>query len=301
MFTGATPDSRKSVADYLKVARTALKRYISHKYTRGENTLSVYLLDPRAEGRLRQPEPLTSEELETVVDEVATELGMHSGSHFVVLTDDDVRPRLYAALRPSLPHVAVLSYAELSPDMNITPIARFNPPLEAYDESVFRLIASLPGNDAPLPELAGLQGNPALPAGLAGTGGHAPEQITDSLQARYPFEMEHPAAKHLVDVMWAGLLASMTAAELPRDSTLAKVIETVLRAPGVSASKIGKFVFTMAEAASAMVEENLAPAPADMALSAAAEAHDRLESGAHRLVQSFARDGFAARYKGVLA
>ena len=33
--------------------RNALKRYISHKYTRGGNTLVVYLLDPQIEETVR--------------------------------------------------------------------------------------------------------------------------------------------------------------------------------------------------------------------------------------------------------
>ena len=40
--------------------RAALKRYVSHKYARGQNTLIVYLLDPQIEETIRSSVQHTS-------------------------------------------------------------------------------------------------------------------------------------------------------------------------------------------------------------------------------------------------
>ncbi len=115
--------------------RNALKRYISHKYTRGGNTLVVYLLDPQIEETVRgsiqhtqsgsylalEPE-ITQEILSAVRGEVGNL--PPTAQNPVILTTMEIRRYFRKLVELEFPHLAVLSYQELSPDMNIQPIAR---------------------------------------------------------------------------------------------------------------------------------------------------------------------------------
>ncbi len=115
------------IADYV---RSALKRYISHKYTRGNNTLIVHLMDPAVESRLREPTRLDSQERELLLEAVESEIGSlpPASQNPVILTTTCVRSKLRQAVALEYPRLAVLSYLELNPDMNIQPIARIGWP-----------------------------------------------------------------------------------------------------------------------------------------------------------------------------
>ena len=117
-----------SAIEMAECVRMQQKRYISHKYTRGQNTLIVYLMDPKFEERLSDPRPLTETELRKLLDAVSTEVGSMppTAQNPVVLTTALIRYRLRKALRGAFPRLSVLSYQELSPDMNIQPIARIS-------------------------------------------------------------------------------------------------------------------------------------------------------------------------------
>jgi type III secretion protein V len=117
-----------TVADYVSNVRASLKRYISHKYTRGQNTLIVYLLDPQIEARLRDPTELRLEERTEFIRCVRTEVGSlpPTAQEPVLLTSFECRLRLRNELRHEFPRLMVVSYQELSPDMNIQPIARIS-------------------------------------------------------------------------------------------------------------------------------------------------------------------------------
>ncbi len=106
--------------------RMVLKRYISHKYTRGQNTLIVYLVDPALEKRLADARPLSPAEARSLLDAFDNEVGSlpPTAQTPVALTTASIRYRLRQELRGAFPGLAVLSYQELSPDMNIQPIAR---------------------------------------------------------------------------------------------------------------------------------------------------------------------------------
>jgi hypothetical protein len=143
--------------DHIESVRSSLKRYISHKYTRGSNTLIVYLMDPQAEGRLSQPALLNDSERKTLIMEVHREIGSlpPPAQAPVILTTYEVRHRLWEILHLEFDELAVLSYQELSPDMNIQPIARISPELQPYDEGFYRLIESLPVFSEPHSERRG--------------------------------------------------------------------------------------------------------------------------------------------------
>lgn len=117
--------------------RNALKRYISHKYTRGGNTLVVYLLDPQIEETVRSSiqhtqsgsylalEPEVTQEVLTAVRNEVGNLPP-TAQNPVILTTMEIRRYFRKLVELEFPHLAVLSYQELSPDMNIQPIARIS-------------------------------------------------------------------------------------------------------------------------------------------------------------------------------
>lgn len=113
------------LADFV---RMSLKRYLSHKYTRGGNTLVVYLMDPKVERRVAECDarPLSDEEHQRLLTAINDEVGSlpPTASQPVLLTTFDVRRRLRRLICDAFPRLAVVSYQELSPDMNIQPIAR---------------------------------------------------------------------------------------------------------------------------------------------------------------------------------
>jgi len=117
--------------------RAALKRYISHKYTRGQSTLIVYLLDPQIEETVRSSVQHTSsgsylalepEITQEILASVRNEVGNlpPSAQQPVVLTTMEIRRYFRKLVELEFPHLAVLSYQELSPEMNIQPIARIS-------------------------------------------------------------------------------------------------------------------------------------------------------------------------------
>ena len=115
--------------------RQSLKRYISFKYSRGRSTLAVYLLDPEIEDIVKSSiqvtpsgsylaiEPDISGE---ILSAVRREIGQtpSSAQQPAILTSPDIRRYLRRLIEMEFPYVAVLSYQELTPEMNIQPLAR---------------------------------------------------------------------------------------------------------------------------------------------------------------------------------
>ena len=115
--------------------RAALKRYVSHKYSRRQNTLIVYLLDPQIEETVRSSVQHTSsgsylalepEITQEILTAVRNEVGNlpASAQQPVILTTMEIRRYFRKLVELEFPHLAVVSYQELSPEMNIQPIAR---------------------------------------------------------------------------------------------------------------------------------------------------------------------------------
>jgi type III secretion protein V len=122
------PPAETNALEIAEYVRMCLKQYISHKYTRGQNTLVVYLVEPKIEERLRDPRLYDEAETRELLDAVHSEVANlpPTAQNPVILTTATVRHRLRGQLQGSFPHLAVLSYQELSPDMNIQPIARIS-------------------------------------------------------------------------------------------------------------------------------------------------------------------------------
>jgi type III secretion protein V len=108
--------------------RAAQKRYVSHKYARGTNTLIVYLLDPQIEsaGTHLALEPDIAQE---IVQAVKNECGHlpPTAQRPVILTSMDIRRYVRKLLEYEFnPPFSVVSYQELSPELNIQPVARIS-------------------------------------------------------------------------------------------------------------------------------------------------------------------------------
>lgn len=122
--------SNLTSSDYSSYVRTSLRRYISHKYTRGASTLTVYLLDREIEKRIGNidAQPLTAAEHEEFKKAVRQEVDSlpPTAKTPVVLTIMGIRKTVRNLIKADFPNLAVLSYTDLSPDMNIQPIARIS-------------------------------------------------------------------------------------------------------------------------------------------------------------------------------
>lgn len=123
------PQGELTVAEYADLVRASLKRYISHKYTRGAGTLIVYLLDRQIEKRLSKfgAQGVTSQERYRLIEAVRSEVhGPPVILNPVFLTSFKTRKPLHKLLAQEFPRLAVISYQELSPDMSIQPLARIS-------------------------------------------------------------------------------------------------------------------------------------------------------------------------------
>jgi hypothetical protein len=118
------------LTEYCDCVRTAMRRQLSHKYTRGGNTLVVYLLAPAIENRLMDRKELSPMERKEFLTAIGGEVGNlpPTAQVPVILTTWQIRRRLRDLIAYDLPRTAVLSYQDLSPDMNIQPLARIDLP-----------------------------------------------------------------------------------------------------------------------------------------------------------------------------
>jgi len=115
--------------------RSSLKRHISHKYSSGQNILPAYLLAPAVEdavrGGIRQTsagsylalDPGISKKLVEMIKRTVGDLAA-STQKPVLLTSMDIRRYLRKMIEQDLYDLPVLSYQELTQDINIQPLAR---------------------------------------------------------------------------------------------------------------------------------------------------------------------------------
>jgi type III secretion protein V len=110
-----------------EAARRALRRHIGHRCA-GVGPLAVLLLDPRTENAVRDA---LSGEVLALDPEVATQLlealdreVRAQDAPPVVLASADVRRALRGLVAPRFPGVAVLSYDDLPPELQVRPVGR---------------------------------------------------------------------------------------------------------------------------------------------------------------------------------
>ncbi len=115
--------------------RSSLKRHISHKYASGQNILPAYLLAPNVEdtvrGAIRQTsagsylalDPAASKRLVENIRKTVGDLTA-AAQRPVLLTSMDIRRYLRKMIEQDLYDLPVLSYQELTQEINIQPLAR---------------------------------------------------------------------------------------------------------------------------------------------------------------------------------
>ncbi len=115
--------------------RSALKRYISHKHASGQNLMSAYLLAPAVEDTLRGAVRQTSGGSylaldppvgKRLIENIRKTVGDLADRPYkpVLLTSMDIRRYLRKMIEQDLYELPVLSYQELTPDINIQPLGR---------------------------------------------------------------------------------------------------------------------------------------------------------------------------------
>jgi type III secretion protein V len=120
------------LADYV---RTSLKRYISYKYSGGQNILAVYLLDPGTEDVIRKSirqtsagsylalEPNAAKKIVTTVKEEVGDFSQETNRP-VLLTSMDIRRYVRKLIELELYELPVLSHQELTEEITIQPLGR---------------------------------------------------------------------------------------------------------------------------------------------------------------------------------
>jgi type III secretion protein V len=120
------------LAEYV---RSSLKRHISHKFSAGANMLPAYLLAPDVEETLRSAVRQTSAGSylaldpgvgKRLVENIKSTVGdINAAAHKpVLLTSMDIRRYLRKMVEQELFELPVLSYQEMTQEINIQPLAR---------------------------------------------------------------------------------------------------------------------------------------------------------------------------------
>jgi type III secretion protein V len=120
------------LAEYVRIA---LKRYISHKFSAGQNMLPAYLLSPSIEDEVRTSIRQTSggsylaldpQSSKRIVQAVKLATGdISTVAHRpVLLTSMDIRRYVRKLIEQDVGDLAVVSYQEITADVNIQPLAR---------------------------------------------------------------------------------------------------------------------------------------------------------------------------------
>lgn len=117
--------------------RSALKRYISYKFSRGQNMLAVYLLDESLEESIRKAVRQTSAGaylalepriVKSFLDSVRSNVGNLSEGNQrpVLLTSLDVRRYTRKLVEQEFPELPVLSHQELTEEITVQPMGRIS-------------------------------------------------------------------------------------------------------------------------------------------------------------------------------
>ena len=115
--------------------REGLSRYITHKYSKRDGTLAVYLVDQAIEemiaGSVRTseegtylalPPEVTREILEAVTERVRDDVEV--GRTPILLTDRRARRYLKRLVSLQVPDAVVLAFQELEPSLQVQPLGR---------------------------------------------------------------------------------------------------------------------------------------------------------------------------------
>ena len=146
--------------------RAAMRRQISFRFALGGDTLFVYLLDPEIEDVIRDAIRRTSTGsflsldpaiAHDILQAIRREIGEKSptAQQPVIVTDMELRRFVRKMVEPEFQNLAVLSYQELTPELNIQPIGRISMRTANHDfPSLEDEFAGLPAGLLPVDELS---------------------------------------------------------------------------------------------------------------------------------------------------
>ena len=115
--------------------RAALKRHLSHKYSTGQNLLPAYLFAPNVEDTIRAAirqtsagsylalDPNVSRKLLESIKRTVGDIS-RAAQRPVLLTSMDIRRYVRKLIEQDLYELPVISYQELTTDINVQPLAR---------------------------------------------------------------------------------------------------------------------------------------------------------------------------------
>ena len=115
--------------------RSALSRYISYKFSGGQNLIAAYLLDPSLEEMIRRSVRQTSggsylamdpTNVRRIIGTVKSTIGDISRvpQKPVIIVSVDIRRYFRKMIEKDYYELAVLSFQELSSEINIQPLGR---------------------------------------------------------------------------------------------------------------------------------------------------------------------------------
>jgi type III secretion protein V len=127
-------ETNANAAELTEKVRRSLSRYISFRYAAGGDTLFVYLLETEVEDIIRASvrrtatsaflslDPATAQEIVSAIRRAAN----HSNTPVtpVVLTAGDLRRFVREIIELEFPHLPVLAFQEITPEMNIQTVSR---------------------------------------------------------------------------------------------------------------------------------------------------------------------------------
>ena len=127
----------KEVVQLTEYVRGSLKRYISYKYSNGQNILPVYLMDQDLEDTIRSGIRQTSAGAYLALDptvtakfveKVKTTVGKigHLDHKPVMITSMDIRRYVRKLLEAEVYELAVLSHQELTEEITVQPLGRIS-------------------------------------------------------------------------------------------------------------------------------------------------------------------------------
>ena len=103
--------------------RQAMRRYISHKFA-PSGALYAFLVDPSIEELLRTSPDAISSEPSQIVGIFESLKKISQQGRTILLTSPDIRRPLRKLCEGAFPEVAVLTYQELNPDLQILPLGK---------------------------------------------------------------------------------------------------------------------------------------------------------------------------------
>jgi hypothetical protein len=128
------PDAWESHYEFL---RSGFKRQITSSLFQGRSSIPVYLLDPNLEQWLLTENSAGKQKLKELDDKrhavrraIWAEINPSAGVNPIVLTTTESRKSLREVIGREMPHVLIIAYSELTPDVSLQPIARISLPEE---------------------------------------------------------------------------------------------------------------------------------------------------------------------------